>query len=128
MLTDEQLLELFADVMKCPALIKSRGEVVKNKKNGTYAIVFDNYQTLKIRFEIEPVFDMTDKELEDILTLIAVGVPLIPQLISDNSTLKEYIRKILDSMYNLMDIHRAFNGDRRIKIVTEKESPTVGEK
>lgn len=128
MLTDEQLLELFTRVMKCPALIGNKGEVIKNKKANTYAIVFDGYQTLKIKIEVEPVFDMTDDELEDILTLIAVGVPLIPQLISDNSKLKEYIRMVLDSMYNLMDIHRTFNGDRRIKIITEKEYPTVGEK
>ena len=120
-------LELTELVLKNANFIEAEGDVIKNESTGTYGIVFKG-QTLKVNLDIEPVFDMTDKEMEDLLTLIAVGVPLMATLLSENARLENHVHYLLDALQKVLEIMNDVGKETKLSISIIEDSPTVGEK
>ena len=127
LLDKETRMKLLSLVLKCPDVIGEEGKAYYNPKDQFYGIEFSG-QTLKIKMEVEPVFDMTDKEVDDMVQLIAFGVPLLGQLLQENAHLRNNVKLLIDTLQDVITIQKEIGDKEVVRVEIAEETPTVGEK
>ena len=126
MLDDNKLEYIERLLKKCEGVSGTESRLIKGD-NGTFGIEFEGYQSL--RFEVSPIFDMSDEEVENLLMLIAIGVPFMQSIVNELKSLENAVTALVDAIATVALVSSKHSKQDLEKAVTEeKKAPTVGEK
>jgi len=125
---EQQRINKLQQIIKKAKLDLSVPPVVRQSGN-RYGIEFEGNQTFLI--EIEPVFDMTEEQIDAIVNLMALAPVVIPELLDKFQTKDKQVEALVDCVTTVALVaSEKMRGISSIEVMDyedEEDNPTVGE-